>query len=163
MRLTELRHVLSAAFLALLVSAGPAGAFSSGSSSTSSGDADLKKADAALEDKRFDEAVKYYKVALDRDPENADAWSQTGFALRKLGKFDEALDAYEQALEIAPFHLGANEYLGELYLQTDQPDKAQEMADILERACGTGCKELDALTKAIEAYRTSGGAVKWVK
>ena len=41
--------------------------------------------------------------------------------------------------------------------------KAEEMAAILRRACPTGCEELDALDSAIEAYRKSGGEVKWNK
>jgi tetratricopeptide (TPR) repeat protein len=141
----------------------PAGAFSSGGNSAASDDPDMRKGDAAVIERRFDDALVSYMRALERDPENADAWSQAGFAHRKLGNFEKSLDAYYQALEIQPFHLGANEYLGELYLQTDQIEKAEEMAGILRRACPTGCEELDALDGAIEAYRKSGGEVKWNK
>lgn len=153
--------------LALLFLAAPlsmqAVAFSSGGNSSEGNDPDIRKGDAAVIERRFDEALTSYMRALDRDPENADAWSQTGFVHRKLGNFEKSLEAYQQALEIHPFHLGANEYLGELYLQTDQVEKAEEMAAILRRACPTGCEELDALDSAIEAYRKSGGEVKWNK
>lgn len=153
--------------LALLFLAAPlstqAVAFSSGGNSSASDDPDMRKGDAAVIERRFDDALISYRRVLDRDPENADAWSQTGFVHRKLGDFEQSLNAYQHALEIQPFHLGANEYLGELYLQTDQVDKAEEMAAILRRACPTGCEELDALDGAIEAYRKSGGEIKWNK
>lgn len=162
---TRARAVIVA--LALLILAAPlsmqAAAFSSGGNNSASDDPDMRKGDAAVIEQRFEDALISYMRALDRDPENADAWSQKGFVHRKLGDFEKSLDAYQQALEIQPFHLGANEYLGELYLQTDQVEKAEEMAAILRRACPTGCDELDALDGAIEAYRKSGGKIKWNK
>lgn len=142
---------------------GPAGAFSSGSNNEASDDPDMRKGNAAIIERRFDDALVSYMRVLDRDPEDANAWSQAGFAYRKLGEFEKSLNAYQQALEIQPFHLGANEYLGELYLQTDQVEKAEEMAAILRRACPSGCEELNALDGAIEAYRKSGGEIKWNK
>jgi tetratricopeptide (TPR) repeat protein len=141
----------------------PAVAFSSSSSDSVSDDPDMRKGNAAVIEKRYEDALMSYDRALERDPENADAWSQSGFAHRKLGHFEKSLEAYHHALEIEPFHLGANEYLGELYLQTDQVEKAQEMLGILRRACPTGCDELDDLTDAINAYRDSGGQIKWNK
>jgi tetratricopeptide (TPR) repeat protein len=162
---THMRIVII--FLALILpvlgTVMPAGAFSSGSSDSAAADPDMRKGDAAVVERRFEDALASYKRVLDRDPENADAWSQTGFAHRKLGQFEKSLLAYQHALEIQPFHLGANEYLGELYLQTDQVEKAAEMASILRRACPNGCEELTALDAAIEAYRKSGGAIKWTK
>ncbi|MDA1310912.1 MAG: tetratricopeptide repeat protein [Proteobacteria bacterium] len=167
MILTVPRRRIVIALLALFIAAvSPAWsvfAFSSGSTGSSGGDPDLRKGDAAVIEKRFDDALASYQRVISKDPENADAWSQTGFSLRKLGRVEEALDAYQHALEIDPFHLGANEYLGELYLQTDQVEKAEEMAGILRRACPTGCEELTELTDAIDAYRKSGGSVKWNK
>jgi tetratricopeptide (TPR) repeat protein len=143
--------------------AAPVSAFSSGSGDAASDDPDMRKGNAAVIEMRFEDAIGSYNRVIDRDPENAGAWSKLGFSHRKLGRFEQSLQAYQHALEIEPFHLGANEYLGELYLQTDQVAKAEEMIDILERACPTGCDELDALGDAIEAYRKSGGTVKWNK
>jgi tetratricopeptide (TPR) repeat protein len=156
--------IIALAFIILALSpAGRALAFSSNSGSSASDDPDMRKGDAAIIEKRFEDALISYNRALDRDPENADAWSQSGFAHRKLGDFEQSLEAYQHAMEIEPFHLGANEYLGELYLQTDQVEKAEEMASFLRRACPDGCDELTALENAIEAYRDSGGKIKWNK
>jgi tetratricopeptide (TPR) repeat protein len=167
MIVTTVRHRIAIVALALLVltiaPTAPVLAFSSGSGDEATNDPDMRKGDAAVIEKRYEEALVSYNRVLDRDPENADAWSQIGSVNRKLGNFEQSLESYQHALEIEPFHLGANEYLGELYLQTDQVDKAEEMAEILRRACVDGCDELTELTGAIEAYRKSSGKVKWNK
>ncbi len=108
-------------------------------------------------------ALTHYQRVIDRDPENTDGWSQNGFALRKLGKLEQAAYFYYQVFEIVLFHLGAKSRLGALNLSVDQLHKAVEMAEILERACPDGYPELSALRQAIETCRSSGGAVKWDK
>jgi tetratricopeptide (TPR) repeat protein len=70
-----------------------------------------------------------------------------------MKNFDIALDYYQQALAIEPDHRGANEYLGELYLQTGQPEKAEERLKVLDEECFFGCDEYDELEAAIEEYR----------
>jgi tetratricopeptide (TPR) repeat protein len=85
-------------------------------------------------------------------PSNADAWNYLGFSNRKLKKFDLALSAYQKALAIDPNHRGANEYLGELYLQTDNLEKARERLKKLDDICYFGCDEFDDLKAAIIAY-----------
>ena len=77
---------------------------------------------------------------------------------RKLKRFDEALVNYQKALAIEPEHRGANEYLGELYLQTGQLDKAVERLKVLDEACYFGCDEFDQLEQAIENYRSENPA-----
>jgi tetratricopeptide (TPR) repeat protein len=67
--------------------------------------------------------------------------------------FVEALDYYQKALQIDPEHRGANEYLGELYLQMDRLDLALERLKVLDDDCFFGCKEFDELEDAIEDYR----------
>ena len=68
---------------------------------------------------------------------------------------DQALDAYQKALAIDPEHLGANEYLGELYLQTGDLAKAKERLETLDDVCIFGCDEFDDLKQAIKAYEAS--------
>jgi hypothetical protein len=50
-------------------------------------------------------------------------------------------------------HLGANEYLGELYLETGQPELAEERLAVLKEACPDGCEELEELEVALAAYQ----------
>jgi hypothetical protein len=53
-----------------------------------------------------------------------------------------------------PKHLGANEYMGELYLELKQPDKAKERLAVLKDACGN-CEEYKELAAKINQYSAS--------
>ncbi len=88
------------------------------------------------------------------NPHDANAWNFIGFSHRKLNRFDQALAAYKKALAIEPNHRGANEYLGELYLQTGKLQKAKERLRILDSACFFGCEEYDDLKVAIASYES---------
>jgi len=83
------------------------------------------------------------------DPNNADALNLMGFSLRKTGQTDLALQYYNKALALMPKHLGANEYLGELYVELSQVDKAKERLAVLQAACGN-CKQTQELMAAID-------------
>ena len=88
-------------------------------------------------------------MALDKEtPNDPDILNLIGFSLRKTGHADQALDYYNRALAQNPEHLGANEYLGELYLELKQPAKAQERLAVLEQACGD-CEEYQELKEKI--------------
>lgn len=113
---------------------------------------DYKQAVKAIKKEDFTTAVGLLEKVVAKEPDNADAWNQMGFSLRNLQQFDEALDAYEKALAIEPKHKGALEYLGELFLMTDQPDLARAQLQKLDDACFFSCKELKKLRKRIAAY-----------
>ncbi|MGQ0620388.1 MAG: tetratricopeptide repeat protein [Panacagrimonas sp.] len=74
-----------------------------------------------------------------------------GFAHRKLGKFDQAQAYYAQALQIDPQHLGAHEYLGELYLQMGHVDLALMQLQKLRQLCAFGCAEEEELRRWLAA------------
>lgn len=63
---------------------------------------------------------------------NADAFNMIGYCYRMLGRFDEAIAAYEKALAIDPEHLWALEYLGEAYAEIGQLDLAREQLARME-------------------------------
>ena len=88
-------------------------------------------------------------------PRNADAWNYIGFSHRNLKQLDQALAAYTKALAIDPEHRGANEYLGELYLQTGDLEKARARLKTLDSACIFGCEEYDDLKQAIKKYEAA--------
>lgn len=114
---------------------------------------DYKKAVKAIKQEDYSTAVGLLEKVVAKDPDDADAWNQMGFSLRNLQQFDDSLAAYEKALAINPKHKGALEYLGELYLMTDQPDLAQAQLEKLDDACFLSCKELRKLKKRIAAYK----------
>lgn len=154
---------LAAALVAagLFLAAGaPAWAFGGGGASTSTSstprDADYAAAEGAVKAGKYADAIPLLQKVVARDAKNADAWNYLGFSNRKLGKFSEALADYEKALAINPDHLGANEYLGELYLETGDMPKAEERLTKLDRLCTFGCEEYRALKAAIQAKKKGG-------
>jgi Tfp pilus assembly protein PilF len=116
-------------------------------------DSPLKPFHELIEDEKYQQAITELDKALRDDPDNADMLNLMAYSQRKLKHFDIAMDYYQQALRIDPQHRGANEYLGELYLQLGQPDKAEEQLDVLDKDCFFGCEEFDELEAAIAEYR----------
>lgn len=115
-----------------------------------------KKGRQAVEAKRFEQAIEIFARVTADEPDNPDAWNLFAFSLRKLKRFDEAEKHYLKALKLDPRHLGANEYLGELYLQTNRLAKAEERLAVLDRACLFGCPEYSELKAAIETFKKTG-------
>jgi len=68
-----------------------------------------------------------------------------GYTQRKLGNYDVAKSYYAMALAVDPNHKGANEYLGELYVETGELDKAKTQLAKLEKICSFGCIEENEL------------------
>ena len=142
-------------YLALVVSS--YGAASSGSSSSSNYDkgASLIKKAKKLEskgkiekaNKRYEKAFEYLIKSNEKNPNQADTLNYLGFALRKLGNFEEAEKYYLQGLNIKPDHNGINEYLGELYIQTNRIELAKERLDIIKNC---NCEEYQELKELIE-------------
>jgi tetratricopeptide (TPR) repeat protein len=83
--------------------------------------------------------------------QHADIYNLMGFSLRKTGDYKQAYTFYRKALDFDPNHKGALEYLGELYVETGQFDKAKENVARLKELCPAGCEELADLEKAVNA------------
>jgi Flp pilus assembly protein TadD len=110
----------------------------------------------AIEAKDYKAAVSYLTKAVQEEPKNSDAHSLLGYSYRKLGTFDKSMEHYQAALKIDSNNRYAHEYLGELYLDMNQPDNAEKQLTALKKACPTfgNCEEFDDLKKAIDAYKT---------
>jgi len=89
------------------------------------------------------------------DIQQADVYNLLGFTLRKTGDFKTSLTYYTKALELEPDHKAAREYLGELYVETGNMEKAKEQLAVLNRLCPGGCEEREDLQKAINAKLAS--------
>src|SRR5712691_1138232 len=83
--------------------------------------------------------------------QHPDVYNLMGFSLRKTGDYKQAYTFYRKALDFDPDHKGALEYLGELYVETGQMDKAKENVVRLKQLCPSGCEELADLEKAVNA------------
>jgi tetratricopeptide (TPR) repeat protein len=109
---------------------------------------DLTSVRAKLKAKDFAAALAELTPML-RVNEHADVYNLMGFALRKTGDTRQAYTYYRKALDFDPRHKGALEYLGELYVETGQIDKARENVALLKTLCPNGCEELADLEKTI--------------
>ena len=97
--------------------------------------------------KLYSSAFKKLKDAHMKDKKNPDILNYMGFTSRKTGNFDKAEEYYLKGLSIDPKHNGINEYLGELYVQTNRIDKAKERLDVLKNCNCKEYKELELIIK----------------
>ena len=116
-------------------------------------DSPLSPFQQLIKDEKYQQAITELDEALGDKPDNADLLNLLAYSHRKLGHFEVAMENYLKALKIDSDHRGANEYLGELYLQLGQPEKAEERLAVLDKECFFGCDEYDKLKQAIEDYR----------
>jgi Flp pilus assembly protein TadD len=109
----------------------------------------------AIAAKDFKSAIGYLTKAVQESPNDADAHSMLGYSYRKSGTFDKSMEHYQRALKIDSSHRYAHEYLGELYLDMNQPDNAEKQLAALKKACPFfgKCEEYDDLKKAIDGYK----------
>lgn len=112
-------------------------------------DADYKAARERIRARDFAGALPLLQGLVNDYPDLAEIHSLTGFSLRKLGRFEEAFATYRRALGLDPDPLGANEYLGELYVETGRPDLAEGHLARLRALCGEECDEVRDLTAAL--------------
>jgi tetratricopeptide (TPR) repeat protein len=140
---------LQTLLLALLL----AFALAEGSTTTEQPSLTYNDAQALIDVEDFQGAIDILMPLAETEPENADVFNLLGYSHRKLEMYEEALGYYTTALELNPEHLGANEYLGELYLETHQPELAQERVEVLKEVCPEGCEELEELEAALAAYQ----------
>ena len=97
--------------------------------------------------KLYAQAFKKLEKAYKTDKKNPDILNYMGFTTRKTGNFDQAEKFYLEGLKIKPNHNGINEYLGELYVQTNQIDKANERLAVLKNC---NCEEYNELQLIIK-------------
>ena len=109
----------------------------------------------SIEAKDFKSAMGHLTKAVQEEPNNADAHSMLGYSYRKLGTLDKSMEHYQKALKIDGSHRSAREYLGELYLEMNQPANAEKELATLKKACPFfgKCEEYDDLKEAIEKYK----------
>ena len=116
-------------------------------------------AETHIDNKSFDKSLKLLKKLTKREDlgtKRADIYNLLGFSYRKLENpdLDKSFAAYMMAIELDPSHLGAHEYLGELYLMRDQKDKALIILEKLDQLAGSNTKEYRELKIAIDEYQS---------
>ena len=101
--------------------------------------------------KLYSQAFKKFNTAYKSDKKNPDILNYMGFTSRKTGNFEEAEAYYLKGLDLDPKHKGINEYLGELYVQTNRIDKANERLAVLKNC---NCEEYQDLELIIKTRGT---------
>jgi len=108
---------------------------------------------------RFDLAEDYYRQILNLPIDNeslsdrAEAYSNLGVLFKKKGAVEEALQAYEMAIQLAPEWAIAYSNLGNLFLEKKQFQKAATLYQ----------KALQRDPKYIQAYCNLGAALRELK
>ena len=115
---------------------------------------EYQKAENLINNKDFKGAIKVLKDLMIEDPKGytkADLYNYLGFATRKQSNPDYELaeSYYLKALEINNNHIGAMEYLGELYFETDRRDEALVLLDRIKMFAGEKSKEHKDLDKLL--------------
>ena len=114
---------------------------------------DFANAKAAIERQDWQTAIALLTKVTQAEPKNPEAYNLLGYSMRKSGDARGSLQYYQYALTLDPKHLGANEYIGEAYLQLGDLAKAEEHLKRLDELCTFGCKEYRELKAAIDAFK----------
>ena len=142
-----------------MAAGGDGGGGSSGNANSYDDAVKLVKRAGKLEKKeKTEKAKKLYSQAFEKlekayksDKKNPDVLNYMGFTSRKIGNFEKAEEFYLKGLSIKPNHNGINEYLGELYVQTNRIEKANERLEVLK---GCNCEEYSELELIIKTRGT---------
>ena len=139
-----------------------AGTSSSTDDSTQTADQIIKLYELAekhIDNQSYNKSLKLLKKLTKREDlgtKRADIYNLLGFSYRKLENpdLDKSFAAYMMAIELDPSHLGAHEYLGELYLMRNQKDKALIILEKLDQLAGSNTDEYMELRIAIDEYQS---------
>ena len=127
------------------------------------------KLESAREDKRaklekkidgaYRAAAKQFEAAIALDARHYRALGSLGYARRQLGDFDQAMRAYDAALEIEPDYPEAIEYRAEAYLGLNRINEAQNAYRVLsEKDAELAADLLTAMRSWIDVKRQRGDA-----
>lgn len=119
-------------------------------------DGELRYSDAVrfIHNEEYNLAIaELYKAQAAVGP-HPDILNYLGYSHRKTGDYASAKSYYAKALSLNPDHLGATEYLGELYLELGDVKNARRQLAKLDKLCVFGCAEREDLAHLI-AVKTS--------
>jgi len=115
-----------------------------------SGDRSYVQAVHLINEKRYADALVALRHASDVFGPHPDVLTYTGYTYRKMGDYERAEHYYKEALKIAPNHVGATEYYGELMVERGDIAGARKMLAKLDTVCTFGCVEAEDLRRWIE-------------
>lgn len=122
--------------------------------SAKDGDASYLLASGLINEGRYGEALYSLRAAGLALGPHPDVLTYQGFANRKLHNYETAISYYSAALKLDPAHRGANEYLGEYYVEIGDLSKAKQQLAKLDRICKFGCEEAEELRRWIDGGKS---------
>ena len=133
------------------------GSSSSSSASNNTVDVNIEfnRAKKLIYKKKYAKGLKILKDIENEKPfgySKADLYNYMGFASRKQKNpnYINAEKYYLNALSLEPDHIGALEYLGELYYETDRADKARSLLEKLGKVAGQDSAEYKELSELLD-------------
>ena len=111
---------------------------------------EFNRAKKLIYKKEYDKGLKILEHIESEKPfgyAKADLYNYMGFASRKQKNpnYKNAEDYYLKALSLNEDHIGALEYLGELYFETNREDMARSLLDRLGNIAGEASSEYKEL------------------
>jgi Tfp pilus assembly protein PilF len=89
---------------------------------------ELRKAHAAAERGKVDEAIQHSREALARDPDYPQAWLELGEVHARMNRYEEAAEHFSRAAELDPEYVQAHRNLALAMLHLKRYDAAEEAA-----------------------------------
>jgi len=86
---------------------------------------EIAQAEDAIQKNDFAGAETLLKKALDKDPNNYQAWFDLGFVLNRLGRTDESIAAYRKSVAAKPDVFESNLNLGLMLARAHNPEAEQ--------------------------------------
>ena len=101
---------------------------------------------------KYEQALTYLRQA--KNPNDPRFLTYIGFATRKMGDHETAMQYYDRALAVDANFVIARAYLGEAFLDKGELDKAERQLSEIEARCGANCLEYQELSTQIDAFKS---------
>jgi Flp pilus assembly protein TadD len=111
---------------------------------------DLTAVRAKIKAKEFKPAIADLTALVDGGTHHPDVYSLLGFSYRKSGDRTNGALYYRKALDLDPWHKGALEYQGEMFVEMGDLPRAKANLAKLVQLCPSGCEEREDLEKDIK-------------
>src|SRR5580658_2161197 len=86
---------------------------------------EIAEAEDAIQKNDFAGAESLLKKAIDKDPNNYQAWFDLGFVLNRLGRAEESIDAYRKSVAAKPDVFESNLNLGLMLVRANNAEAEQ--------------------------------------
>lgn len=104
----------------------------------------------AYDARKYQEALSFFKQAVEKNPKFSEAWCDYGIALMDLGKFEEAAEPLKKSVHLKSDYAKAHYALAVAYIRNKEP-QAKLARSEYEKAVKLGYKVPDWFVKYLAA------------